>query len=112
VEYPKQPGMVIIQPGTIKTHRCFRAFAVLLETSKDEPGITLRDEDAIQFYFRTADFPGTLYLPSETPQLTSESPAQIEVEMSASVALEPGLRFAIRRAGKTIRCRVVSEIVE
>ncbi|MBC7326689.1 elongation factor Tu [bacterium] len=103
-------GMVIAAPGTIKPHTKFAAEVYVL--TKEEGG---RHKPFFsgykpQFYFRTTDVTGTITLPEGVEMVMPGDNVNMKVELQKPVALEPGLRFAIREGGKTIGAGVVTEV--
>ncbi len=105
-------GMVLAAPGTITPHTKFKAEVYVL--TKDEGG---RHKPFFsgyrpQFYFRTTDVTGTIKLPEGVEMVMPGDNVNLEVELIAPVAMEKGLRFAIREGGKTIGAGVVTDIVE
>lgn len=105
-------GMVLAKPGSITPHKKFTAELVVL--SKEEGG---RDKPFFsgyrpQFYFRTTDVTGSIKLPEEVKMVMPGDNAAIEVELIAPVAMEEGLRFAVREGGRTIGAGVVTKILE
>ena len=105
-------GMVIARPGSITPHTKFKAEVYVLK--KDEGGrhTPFHDDYRPQFYIRTMDVTGTVKLPEGTEMVMPGDNVTMSVELIYPVALNVGLRFAIREGGRTVGAGVVSEIVE
>ena len=105
-------GQVLSKPGTIHPHTKFKGEVYVL--TKDEGGrhtpffINYRP----QFYFRTTDVTGVITLPEGTEMCMPGDNVKMEVELITPIAIEKGLRFAIREGGRTVGSGVVSEIEE
>jgi elongation factor Tu len=104
-------GMVLAKPGSIKPHTKFKAEVYVL--SKDEGGrhTPFFTNYRPQFYFRTSDVTGTLTLPAGIEMVMPGDNVSVEVELQKSVAMEKGLKFAIREGGRTIGSGIVSEVI-
>jgi len=104
-------GMVLAKPGTIKPHSKFKAEVYVL--SKDEGGrhTPFFNNYRPQFYFRTSDVTGSCKLPEGVEMVMPGDNVAVEIELIAPVAMEKGLRFAIREGGRTIGAGRVSDIV-
>ena len=105
-------GQVLCAPGSIKPHLKFEAEAYIL--SKDEGGrhTPFFTNYRPQFYFRTTDVTGEIKLPEGTEMVMPGDNAKMVVELIAPIAMDEGLRFAIREGGRTVGAGVVSKIVE
>jgi elongation factor Tu len=105
-------GMVLAKPGSITPHTKFKAEVYVL--TKDEGGrhTPFFTNYRPQFYFRTSDVTGTLNLPAGVEMVMPGDNVTVEVELQKSVAMEKGLRFAIREGGRTIGAGRVSEVVK
>ncbi|GAB5387261.1 MAG: elongation factor Tu [Alphaproteobacteria bacterium] len=105
-------GQVLAAPGTIQPHTKFIAEAYIL--TKDEGGrhTPFFDNYRPQFYFRTTDVTGSVKLPEGTEMVMPGDNIEMEVELIAPIAMDQGLRFAIREGGRTVGAGVVSKIVE
>ena len=106
-------GQVLCAPGSIKPHTKFVAEAYIL--SKDEGGrhTPFFTNYRPQFYFRTTDVTGECQLPSGTEMvMPGDNINDLQVELIAPIAMNEGLRFAIREGGRTVGAGVVSKIVE
>ncbi|MDA1313284.1 MAG: elongation factor Tu [Acidobacteria bacterium] len=105
-------GQVVAKPGSIKGHTKFKGEVYVLK--KDEGGrhTPFFKGYRPQFYFRTTDVTGVAQLPEGTEMVMPGDNVQMEVELISPVAMEKGLRFAIREGSRTIGAGTVSEIVE
>ena len=97
-------GQVLCKPGSIKPHTEFAAEVYVL--SKDEGG------RHTPFYFRTTDVTGTVELPEGTEMVMPGDNVQLKVKLIAPIAMEQGLRFAIREGGRTVGSGVVASIIK
>jgi len=104
-------GMVLAKPGSIKPHTKFKAEVYVL--SKDEGGrhTPFFTNYRPQFYFRTSDVTGTLTLPAGIEMVMPGDNVSVDVELQKTVAMEKGLKFAIREGGRTIGSGIVTEVV-
>ncbi|WP_017732380.1 elongation factor Tu [Nafulsella turpanensis] len=105
-------GMVICKPGSVKPHKKFKAEIYVL--SKEEGGrhTPFFSKYRPQFYFRTTDVTGEIRLPEGVEMVMPGDNVSIDVELIAPIAMEKGLRFAIREGGRTVGSGQVTEIVE
>jgi elongation factor Tu len=105
-------GQVLAKPGTITPHTHFKAECYIL--TKDEGGrhTPFFSNYRPQFYFRTTDVTGEVILPQGTEMVMPGDNVSIEVKLIAPIAMEEGLRFAIREGGRTVGAGVVSKIIE
>ncbi|GHB33871.1 elongation factor Tu [Salinicola rhizosphaerae] len=105
-------GQVLAKPGTIKPHTKFEAEVYVL--SKEEGGrhTPFFKGYRPQFYFRTTDVTGTCELPEGVEMVMPGDNVQMVVTLIAPIAMEDGLRFAIREGGRTVGAGVVAKIVE
>ena len=105
-------GQVLSHPGTIKPHTKFEAEVYIL--SKDEGGrhTPFFHGYRPQFYFRTTDVTGACELPSGVEMVMPGDNVKMDVTLINPIAMEEGLRFAIREGGRTVGAGVVSKIVE
>ncbi|MFV8835823.1 elongation factor Tu [Aquisalimonas sp. APHAB1-3] len=105
-------GQVLCKPGSITPHTKFECEVYIL--SKDEGGrhTPFFNGYRPQFYFRTTDVTGSCELPSGTEMVMPGDNVQMTVSLIAPIAMEDGLRFAIREGGRTVGAGVVSKIVE
>ena len=105
-----QRGQVLCKPGTIKPHTAFSAEVYVL--SKDEGGrhTPFFNNYRPQFYFRTTDVTGAIELPEGKEMVMPGDNVSINVKLIAPIAMEEGLRFAIREGGRTVGSGVVAKI--
>ena len=105
-------GQVIAKPGSITPHKRFRGQVYIL--SKDEGGrhTPFFNGYRPQFYFRTTDVTGVAKLPEGTEMVMPGDNVNLEVELITPVAMDKGLRFAIREGGRTVGAGTVTEILE
>jgi elongation factor Tu len=104
-------GMVLAKPGSIKAHAKFKANVYVL--SKDEGGrhTPFFSNYRPQFYVRTTDVTGTIKLPENVEMVMPGDNIIMEVELHTPVAIEQGMRFAIREGGRTVGAGVVDSII-
>jgi len=105
-------GQVLAKPGSITPHTKFQAEVYVL--SKEEGGrhTPFFNGYRPQFYFRTTDVTGAVELPAGTEMVMPGDNVQITVTLIAPIAMEEGLRFAIREGGRTVGAGVVTKIIE
>ncbi|WP_019372615.1 elongation factor Tu [Melaminivora alkalimesophila] len=105
-------GQVLCKPGSIKPHTHFSAEVYVL--SKDEGGrhTPFFNNYRPQFYFRTTDVTGSIELPADKEMVMPGDNVSITVKLIAPIAMEEGLRFAIREGGRTVGAGVVAKIIE
>nr|WP_298660508.1 elongation factor Tu [uncultured Flavobacterium sp.] len=105
-------GQVLAKPGTIKPHTKFEAEVYVL--SKDEGGrhTPFFNGYRPQFYFRTTDVTGTCDLPEGIEMVMPGDNVQMVINLHAPIAMDEGLRFAIREGGRTVGAGVVAKIIE
>jgi elongation factor Tu len=105
-------GQVLAKPGSITPHTKFEAEVYIL--TKDEGGrhTPFFKGYRPQFYFRTTDVTGAVELPEGTEMVMPGDNVQMVVELIAPIAMEEGLRFAIREGGRTVGAGVVAKIIE
>ncbi len=105
-------GQVLCKPGSIKPHTDFSAEVYVL--SKDEGGrhTPFFANYRPQFYFRTTDVTGEVLLPEGTEMVMPGDNVNLGVKLIAPIAMDPGLRFAIREGGRTVGAGVVAEITK
>jgi len=105
-------GMVICKPGTVTPHAKFKAEVYVL--SKEEGGrhTPFFNKYRPQFYFRTTDVTGEVKLPTGVEMVMPGDNVSIEVELINKIAMEKGLRFAIREGGRTVGSGQVTEILD
>ena len=105
-------GQVIAKPGTIKPHTKFTASVYVLKKEEGGRHTPFFNNYRPQFYFRTTDVTGQITLPAGTEMVMPGDNVSITVELIAPIAIEQGLRFAIREGGRTVGSGVVSTIIE
>jgi elongation factor Tu len=105
-------GQCLIKPGTVTPHKKFKCEVYIL--TKDEGGrhTPIFKGYRPQFYFRTTDVTGSITLPEGTEMIMPGDNTSFDVELITNIAMEKGLRFAIREGGRTIGAGTVAEIVE
>jgi elongation factor Tu len=105
-------GQVLSQPGTITPHTKFEAEVYVL--SKEEGGrhTPFFKGYRPQFYFRTTDVTGSVELPANVEMVMPGDKIKVVVTLIVPIAMEDGVRFAIREGGKTVGAGVVSKILE
>ena len=105
-------GQVLAKPGSITPHTKFKAEAYIL--TKDEGGrhTPFFTNYRPQFYFRTTDVTGVVHLPEGTEMVMPGDNIEMDIELIAPIAMNEGLRFAIREGGRTVGAGVVAKIVE
>jgi elongation factor Tu len=105
-------GQVLAKPGSITPHTKFTAEVYIL--SKEEGGrhTPFFNGYRPQFYFRTTDVTGSIELPAGTEMVMPGDNIAMEVALIAPIAMEEGLRFAIREGGRTVGAGVVAKIKE
>jgi elongation factor Tu len=105
-------GQVLAKPGSITPHTDFKAEVYVL--SKDEGGrhTPFFANYRPQFYFRTTDVTGEVVLPEGTEMVMPGDNVNLQVKLIAPIAMDPGLRFAIREGGRTVGAGVVAEITK
>jgi len=105
-------GMVLAAPGTTTPHRIFKGEVYVLKPEEGGRHKPFFSGYRPQFYFRTTDVTGTIKLPEGVEMVMPGDRVNMEVELLYPVAMEKGLRFAIREGGKTIGAGVVTDIIE
>ena len=105
-------GMVICKPGSVKPHKHFKCEVYVL--GKDEGGRHKPFFNGYrpQFYFRTTDVTGDITLPAGVEMVMPGDNVTLEVKLIASIAMDKGLRFAIREGGRTVGAGQVTEILD
>jgi elongation factor Tu len=105
-------GMVIAKPGTIKPHKHFKAEVYVLRKEEGGRHTPFVSGYRPQFYFRTTDVTGEIRLPSGVEMVMPGDNVNMEVMLVSPVAIEVGLRFAIREGGRTVGAGVVTEMLD
>jgi len=105
-------GMVLAKPGSITPHTKFKGSVYVL--SKEEGGrhTPFFKGYRPQFYFRTTDVTGVAELPEGTEMVMPGDNVELVIELITPVAMEKGLRFAIREGGRTVGAGAISEIIK
>ncbi|HHH49859.1 MAG TPA: elongation factor Tu, partial [Saprospiraceae bacterium] len=105
-------GMVIVKPGSVNPHMKFKAEVYVL--GKDEGGrhTPFFNGYRPQFYFRTTDVTGDVNLPDGVEMVMPGDNVTLSVSLINPIAMEKGLRFAIREGGRTVGAGQVTEIIE
>ena len=105
-----QRGQVLAKPGSIKPHTKFDAEVYVL--SKEEGGrhTPFLNGYRPQFYFRTTDVTGAIQLPEGTEMVMPGDNVEMNVELIHPIAMDQGLRFAIREGGRTVGAGVVAKV--
>jgi len=105
-------GQVIAKPGSITPHTKFKAEAYVLTKEEGGRHTPFFTGYRPQFYFRTTDVTGVAHLPEGVEMVMPGDNVAMEIELIAPIAMEKGLRFAIREGGRTVGAGTVSDIVE
>ena len=105
-------GMVICKPGSITPHTKFKAEVYILKKEEGGRHTPFHNRYRPQFYLRTTDVTGEIHLPEGTEMVMPGDNVSITVELIAPVAINKGLRFAIREGGRTVGAGQVTEITE
>jgi elongation factor Tu len=105
-------GQVLCKPGSITPHTKFKAEVYILKKEEGGRHTPFFTGYRPQFYFRTTDVTGVANLPEGTEMVMPGDNVQMEIELIQPIAMDQGLRFAIREGGRTVGSGVVSEIVE
>jgi elongation factor Tu len=105
-------GQVLAKPGSITPHKKFKAEVYVLTKEEGGRHTPFFTKYRPQFYFRTTDVTGTVTLPEGVEMVMPGDNTTMDVELHTPVAMEKGLRFAIREGGRTVGSGVVTEIIE
>ena len=105
-------GQVLAQPGTITPHTKFEAETYILTKDEGSRHTPFFSNYRPQFYFRTTDITGTIELPEGTEMVMPGDNVNMKVNLIAPIAMDEGLRFAIREGGRTVGAGVVAKIME
>ena len=103
-------GQVLAKPGSITPHKKFKAEAYILTKEEGGRHTPFFTNYRPQFYFRTTDVTGVVHLPEGTEMVMPGDNIAMDVELIAPIAMDEGLRFAIREGGRTVGAGVVSSI--
>ena len=105
-------GQVLAQPGSITPHTRFKAEAYILTKEEGGRHTPFFSNYRPQFYFRTTDVTGQVHLPDGTEMVMPGDNVAVEIELISPIAMDEGLRFAIREGGRTVGAGVVAAIIE
>ncbi|MBO5517874.1 MAG: elongation factor Tu, partial [Firmicutes bacterium] len=105
-------GQVLAKPGSIHPHTHFKGQVYVLKKEEGGRHTPFFNGYRPQFYFRTTDVTGSLTLPEGTEMCMPGDNVVMEIELITPIAIEEGLRFAIREGGRTVGSGVVTEIIE
>src|SRR5918995_1663071 len=107
-----QRGQVLCKPGSITPHTKFKAEVYCLKKEEGGRHTPFVTGYRPQFYFRTTDVTGVVHLPEDREFVAPGENAEMEVELIQPIAMDQGLRFAIREGGRTVGSGVVTEVIE
>jgi len=105
-------GQVLAKPGTIKPHKEFRAEVYILKKEEGGRHTPFISDYRPQFYFRTTDVTGSITLKDGVEMVMPGDNTEITVKLISSIAMDKGLKFAIREGGRTVGAGVVVEIIK
>ncbi len=105
-------GQVLAKPGSIKPYKKFKARVYVLKKEEGGRHTVFHNGYRPQFYFRTTDVTGTISLPEGIDMVMPGDEVDFSVELIVPIAMEKGLRFAIREGGKTVGAGVITDIIE
>jgi len=105
-------GMVIVKPGSVNTHNKFEAEVYILKSEEGGRKTPFQKGYRPQFYFRTTDVTGTVELPADKEIVMPGDNVRLAIELISKIAMEEGLRFAIREGGHTVGSGVVAKILK
>ncbi|MCK6490249.1 MAG: elongation factor Tu [Planctomycetes bacterium] len=105
-------GMVICKPKSVTTHKKFEAEVYILKSEEGGRKTPFQNGYRPQFYFRTTDVTGTVELPKDKEIVMPGDNVRVTVSLISKIAMEQGLRFAIREGGHTVGSGVVAKIIE
>ena len=105
-------GMIICKPGSVQPHRKFKAEVYVLSKNEGGRHTPFFNKYRPQFYFRTTDVTGEVKLPKGVEMVMPGDNVTFEVELINQIAMDKGLRFAIREGGRTVGAGQVTEIIE
>jgi elongation factor Tu len=105
-------GQVLCKPGSITPHTKFKAQVYCLKKEEGGRHTPFFNGYRPQFYFRTTDVTGVANLPEGTEMVMPGDNVEMTVEMIQPIAMDEGLRFAIREGGRTVGSGVVTDIIE
>jgi len=107
-----QRGQVLAKPGSITPHTAFECEVYVLTKEEGGRHTPFFKGYRPQFYFRTTDVTGTIELPENTEMVMPGDNIKMKVELINPIAMEEGLRFAIREGGRTVGAGVVAKILK
>jgi len=107
-----QRGQVICAPGSIKPHTKFKAEVYILTKEEGGRHTPFFNGYRPQFYFRTTDVTGSATLPTGVEMVMPGDNTTLEITLITPIAMDRGLRFAIREGGRTVGAGTVTEIIE
>jgi len=105
-------GMVIAKPGSVKPHKNFKAEVYILKKEEGGRHTPFHNKYRPQFYFRTTDVTGEIMLPEGVEMVMPGDNISVVVNLIAEIAMNKGLRFAIREGGRTVGAGQVTELVD
>ena len=105
-------GQVLAKPGSIKPHTKFKGEVYILTKEEGGRHTPFFNGYRPQFYFRTTDVTGVATLPEGTEMVMPGDNVNLDIELIAPIAMEKGVRFAIREGGRTVGAGTVTEIVK
>ena len=107
-----QRGQVVAKPGTITPHTKFKGETYILTEKEGGRHTRFKTGYRPQFYFRTTDVTGTVVLPENVEMVMPGDHVEINAELISPIAMDEGLRFAIREGGRTVGSGQVTGIIE
>jgi len=105
-------GQVVAKPGSITPHTKFKAGVYVLTKEEGGRHTPFFAGYRPQFYFRTTDVTGSMKLPAGVEMVMPGDNVAVEVELITPIAMEKGLRFAIREGGRTVGAGTISDVIE
>ena len=105
-------GMVLAKPGSVSPHKKFKAQVYVLTKEEGGRHTPFFNNYRPQFYFRTTDVTGSIALAAGTEMIMPGDNTTVTVELISLIAMEKGLRFAIREGGRTVGAGAVVDIIE
>jgi elongation factor Tu len=105
-------GMVIIKPGSVTPHKKIKAEVYILKKEEGGRHTPFHNKYRPQFYFRTTDVTGEIMLPEGVEMVMPGDNLTVEIHLISEIAMNKGLRFAIREGGRTVGAGQVTEILD
>jgi elongation factor Tu len=105
-------GMVIVKPGSVKPHAKFKAEVYILKKEEGGRHTPFHNKYRPQFFFRTTDVTGEIFLPDGVEMCMPGDNLTITVQLISTIAMDKGLRFAIREGGRTVGAGQVTELLD